>query len=256
MFPGMNEAMLNLFKLFNARLERNVVYGTSINEYGTEENRLLDIYHPADKAASPHPTILWFHGGGYQMPNDKSQIYVWLLSEYFAAKGYACVSADYRLRRNARADTAGAVRDGVEDARMALEWIQAHGLEYGLDPSRIAIGGGSAGGVLVANLVHDPEQPIDRGDLFAVISLWGPPFMQEGRFFQKVHAGAPPTLLLHGTEDPLVPFQASEAFAAELIAAGLEAQLVPLEKGGHPPMENMAQIFMSIEGFLAKLLAQ
>lgn len=251
MFPGMNPAMLELFQSFNARLERNVIYGTSVSELGKEENRLLDIYLPPDEAAAPYPTILWFHGGGYSMPNDKSQIYVWLLCEYLASKGYAGVSADYRLRRNPRVNMTGAVRDAVDDGRMALEWLQARGPEYGLDTNRLAIGGGSAGGVLVANLVHDPERPLSGDAAAAVLSLWGPPFSAEARFFETVAAGAPPTLLLHGTEDPLVPFSTSEDFAAELTAAGLEAQLAPIDGGGHPPMEHMPQVFQAVEAFLA-----
>jgi acetyl esterase/lipase len=250
MFPGMNPAMLELFRSFNARLERNVIYGTSLSELGKVENRLLDIYLPADETAAPYPILLWFHGGGFGMPNDKSQIYIWLLSEYFASKGYACISADYRLRRNPRADMAGAVRDAVDDGRMALEWIQAHGSEYSVDTSRLAIGGGSAGGILVANLIHDPERSLVRDAAAAVLSLWGPPFSPESRSFETVAADAPPALLLHGTEDPLIPFPASEAFAAELTEAGLDAQLVPIDKGGHPPMEHMLQVFQAVETFL------
>jgi acetyl esterase/lipase len=250
----MNPAMLQLFSQFNARLERNIVYGTSINENGQEENRLLDIYRPAGEQTTLRPAIVWFHGGGFQMPNDKGQIYIWLLSEYFATKGYVCVSADYRLRRNARLDMDGAVRDAVEDGRMALEWIQAHGQSYGIDTTRLALGGGSAGGFLVGNMVHDPEQPTSDGDVSAVLSLWGPPAMKEGRLFEVVQPGAPPTLLLHGTADQLIPYQASETFAAELDAAGIQNELVLLEGGGHPPMEKMAEIFGAVEAFLASKL--
>ena len=151
----------------------------------------------------------------------RSQIYVWLLSEYFATKGYVCVSADYRLRRNAREDMPGAVRDAAEDGRMALEWVKVNGQAHGIDTTRLALGGGSAGGFLVGNLVHDPERPISAGDVFAVLSLWGPPAKKEGRLFEAVQPAAPPTLLLHGTADQLIPHQASEAFALELDAAGI-----------------------------------
>ena len=126
--------------------------------------------------------ILWLHGGGFRPGNDKRQSYIVRLATEFAARGYVGVAANYRVREDPGPDWPAAVRDAVADPRLALDWVRANAAAYRMDTRRIALAGGSAGGMIVHNLCHDPEAPVDAGrdGIRAAISLWGPPRPRHG----------------------------------------------------------------------------
>jgi len=167
---------------------KDVPYGTAINERGEEEDLTLDVYLPASRRRDPSQAIIWFHGGGFMNGNDKRQVYIKWLADEFAKRGYVGFSVGYRVREKPGADFAGTVRDAVSDARMAVRWIVANADDFGIDPQRIILAGGSAGGILVANLVHDAETPITReSGVIGVINLWGPG-ASDYRLFQEVSA--------------------------------------------------------------------
>ena len=236
-----------------SEMVEDVLFGTAINERGEEENLKLDVYLPANRHSDPTPTIIWFHGGGFAKGNDKRQIYIKWLADEFARRGYVGVSVDYRVRDNPNADLAGTVRDAVSDARMALRWVVANADDFGIDPQRIILAGGSAGGGLVANLIHDPDAPITRqSGVIGAINLWGPG-AGDYRLFRAVSELSPPTLAIHGTEDPLIPASRSEEYVADLKHAGIDASLELLQGGGHPPLRHLEQIYRSIDDFLRKL---
>ena len=90
------------------------------------------------------PALVWIHGGGYVLgsPEGDSLNMKTLVSEV----GCAVVSVDYRLAPESPFPA------GVEDCYAALEWTHAQASALGIDPERIAIGGGSAGGGLAAAL--------------------------------------------------------------------------------------------------------
>lgn len=90
----------------------------------------------------PLPVLLYFHGGGFTIGSvDSHDI---LCRELSRLSGCAVVSLDYRLAPQHRFPTA------VDDAWDALLWLAGKGQEHGLDPTRLAVGGDSAGGTLAA----------------------------------------------------------------------------------------------------------
>lgn len=105
------------------------------------------IYHRHETAAAPRPALVWMHGGAFffgdlDMPEADH------VSRVLAHDGDAVVvSVDYRL-----------VTPEVfypvphEDCLAAYEWVREHADELGVDPARIAVGGGSAGANLAAGL--------------------------------------------------------------------------------------------------------
>jgi acetyl esterase len=103
-------------------------------------NILARVYRPA--AAGPLPCYLYLHGGGFWLGT--------LDAGDSACRGFASdaecvvVNLDYRLAPEHKFPTA------AEDGYAALLWIQSHAAELGVDPGRIAVGGGSAGGNLAA----------------------------------------------------------------------------------------------------------
>jgi acetyl esterase len=88
------------------------------------------------------PALIYFHGGGWVIGDlDTHDGVCRLLAN---AAGFAVISVDYRLAPEHKFPTA------VDDAVQATEWIAAHAAELGIDASRLAVGGDSAGGNLAA----------------------------------------------------------------------------------------------------------
>jgi acetyl esterase/lipase len=109
---------------------------------GAPEVRVL-VYQPTT-AQAPFPALLWMHGGGYVMGTaDRDDL---VLKGIVSAVGCAAVSIDYRLAPETPHP------GPVEDCYAALRWLYAHAGELGIDPTRIAVGGASAGGGLAAGL--------------------------------------------------------------------------------------------------------
>ena len=77
-----------------------------------------------------------------------------------AARGYLCVSINYRLRSPDGIPEAGvALRNAVDDAAQAVRWLASHAQEWRLDTRRIGIGGSSAGATIALRLAYDSPPP-------------------------------------------------------------------------------------------------
>lgn len=101
------------------------------------------IYQPTDRPDTL-PALLWIHGGGYVLGNVERDD---LLAKHLARVGQCVVaSVEYRLAPEHPFPAP------VEDCYAALKWLSAHSTELGVNTSRIAIGGASAGGGLAAGL--------------------------------------------------------------------------------------------------------
>ena len=107
---------------------------------GPEGSLPVRVYYP--EAAGPHPTLVFFHGGGYVL--GSLETHDALCRALTNAAECAVVSVDYRLAPEHPFPAA------VEDAFFAVEWVAEHGASVDLDPARIAVGGDSAGGNLSA----------------------------------------------------------------------------------------------------------
>jgi acetyl esterase/lipase len=141
-------SLVNPFRMRNraVRVDKDIPYAPEHGRRG-----LLDIYRPADGDLSGAPVLLQVHGGGWSYGTKESQGVP--LMQHLAAKGWVCVSINYRL----------SPRDAwpahVVDVKRAIAWLKEHVAEYGGDPSYLAITGGSAGGHLVALAALTPGDP-------------------------------------------------------------------------------------------------
>jgi acetyl esterase/lipase len=109
----------------------------------------LDVYlTPKSRAAaSSSPLVLYIHGGGWANGHSRQSgafdDWPGVLAS-LAARGYVVASLNYRLSGEAAFPAA------IQDVKSALRFLRAHATEYGFDPSRAIVWGGSAGGHLAA----------------------------------------------------------------------------------------------------------
>ena len=100
---------------------------------------------PNHKKNDPRPAIVFFFGGGWKAGNPAQ---FEQHCRYLASQGMVAMTADYRVlsRHKSLANKA------VEDAESAIRWVRENAQRLGVDPNRVAAGGGSAGGHLAACL--------------------------------------------------------------------------------------------------------
>lgn len=120
--------------------------------YGDHERHVLDIYRPETEGKTSAPCMIWIHGGGFRR-GDKSEGR--LFSRFFTGNGITYVTVNYRLSQHAVAPAC------FEDCERALLFIRQNAEKWNIDPTRIAIGGGSAGAGLAQWLAfrQDPTRP-------------------------------------------------------------------------------------------------
>ncbi len=112
----------------------------------------LDLYLPAPPPdGTLSPALVWIHGGGWR-GGTKNEARAQNVCTTLAGAGYVAVSIDYRLGN-------GAWPTNLFDCKNAVRFLRAHAAEYRLDPNRIAVAGGSAGGHLALMVGLTAGQP-------------------------------------------------------------------------------------------------
>ncbi|HVG42388.1 MAG TPA: alpha/beta hydrolase, partial [Chitinophagaceae bacterium] len=118
------------------KIKKAIVY----NSIG-DRKLLADVFYPAKKSKKGYPAIVMIFGGGWRS-GDRSQNIP--IAQQLAAKGYVALTIDYRLSLEAPYPAA------VEDVKAAIRWLRAYAKHYGVDTTKIAALGMSAGGQLAA----------------------------------------------------------------------------------------------------------
>jgi acetyl esterase/lipase len=101
----------------------------------------LDVIAPKDRAKGPLPVYVYFHGGGWTS-GDKGPLTKYCASQ--AAAGMVVVNVNYRMATEFR------MSHMLEDADAALRWVLGSIGRFGGDPTRVVLGGDSAGGQISA----------------------------------------------------------------------------------------------------------
>lgn len=131
----------------------------------------LDLYLPATPQGGPVPVVVFVHGGGWRAGERRNFA---PMAIAMAQRGYAAATISYRLSPEARYPAA------IHDAKAAVRWMRANAAQYGMDASRIAVSGGSAGGQ-IASLVgvtnglkqFDPDWALGSSAVQAIINIDG-----------------------------------------------------------------------------------
>lgn len=203
----------------------------------------LDMAMPLNKVNEPFPAIVIVHGGGWRAGSKQVPVYRALLMDY-ALQGYVTVSVEYRLIDEAPFPAC------IQDVKCAVRWLRAHATEYHVDPGRIGAFGHSAGAHLALMLAMSSDNKELEGDggwddysskVNAVVGGSTPtkavPFASENNHYWPVgniSADLPPILLIHGTEDEIVPVRSVDDFVDNLKKAGMEdITYLRIEGGNH-----------------------
>jgi acetyl esterase/lipase len=123
--------------------------------YGSDPKQKLDIYLPTT-GTGPFPILLYFHGGGWFAGDKRTGA---MEPEPYLKKGIAMVSPEYRVAKDAVAENIlPPIVATLGDNRRALQFVRLHAKEWNLDPDRIVVAGGSAGGGTAIYLGSEGEQ--------------------------------------------------------------------------------------------------
>jgi acetyl esterase/lipase len=243
----------------------------------------LDMARPKS-GDGPLPAIVCIHGGGFRAGSRQGYD---KLCIRLAGEGYVAVTVSYRLAPKYRFPAA------VHDVKAAVRWIRVNAKKYHVDPERIGVTGGSAGGHLaqflgvtadVKQFEGDGGNPEQSSRVACVVNFYGPsdftksygksvdaakvlPLWLGGDLEQAKHKhivssplnwvtpNAAPTLCIHGTVDKYVAHEQAVWLIDRLKSAGVEAELLTLEGAGHGFQGKDAETAeKAMLGFFAKHL--
>lgn len=217
---------------------------------------------PGDRKAA----VVLIHGGAWVA--GSAEVF-FPHARYFASRGAVAFSINYRLVK----PEGPFLAESLADCKSAMRYIREHAGEYGIDPSKVAVLGDSAGGHLAAALGTVPGFDDPRDDLKVsatpqAMILCNPivdmtqgdwiKFVIAGKALDKhataqektptaeqlelgrklsplfnVRAGEPPTLLMHGLDDQIVTPDQAREFSAAMQKAGNRCELVLIEGARH-----------------------
>lgn len=230
---------------------------------GGEENRLesqaqyrsdpdlhLQFLYPDDLTRGElRPAIVFFFGGGWITGTPKA---FEMQGKYFASKGYVAILADYRVKDRFGTGPVAC----VEDAKSVMRFLKTHAQRFNIQAQQIIACGGSAGGHLAAATAFVEGLDAENDDLSvspvpAALVLFNPVFNNapttEGGWgysliadyypqispYHNINEKAPPTLILLGTEDKLVPVSTALAYVERMEEVGARCELELYDGAGH-----------------------
>lgn len=240
----------------------SVIWETGI-EYSNPGDEHLQLNLARPKTGNgPFPAVLCIHGGGFRAGKRDSYDALCLK---LAERGYVAATITYRLAPKHQFPAA------VHDTKAAVRWLRANAGKYHINPAKIGVTGGSAGGHLAQFLgvtANVPQfegtggNPDQSSTVTCVVNVYGPsdftksygksvdahevlPLWFGGNLETKhdlhvqgsplywVTPNAAPTLCIHGTEDKYVAHEQAVWLVDKLKAATVEADLLTLEGAGH-----------------------
>ncbi len=200
-------------------------------------------FPPRWTAQEKRPAIVFFFGGGWtsgRVTQFEPQ------AKYLAQRGMVAACADYRVKSRH-----GTAPDKcVEDAKSAVRWLRANAAKLGIDPQRIVVSGGSAGGHIAACAATVPGFEADGEDLSIssrpnLLVLFNPvlntvPIGEKfgmGEMTRKISPNhflsrdIPPAIIFFGTQDQLN--EGGKEYMAKAKGLGLDAQMYLAPAQGH-----------------------
>jgi len=218
-----------------------------------------------------YPAMVFFFGGGW---NKGSITQFKPHANYFAQRGLVCFLVDYRVKN--RQNTTPF--ESLKDAKSAIRYIRTHADKFQIDTTKIVAAGGSAGGHLAAAaaLINDYNESTDNTAvsckpnalvLFNPAIDNGPGGVGYSRIgdkytkFSPIHniqKGAPPTIILSGTADNLIPVETIKKYETLMLQAGSICEVRLYEGRAHGffnynKFDNYKSTLIEVDTFLQSL---
>lgn len=238
------------------RIEKDIAY------LEPDRKEKADLYLPANSPAGVRrPAVVIIHGGGWS-GGDKGAAREINIGTNLALNGYVGLSINYVLASTNKAVSKATWPQNLYDCKTAVRWLRKNAERLQVDPERIGVIGGSAGGHLAALLAVtgekddlDPKGPYGEFScrVQCAVDLYGPADLSDrahlamlGKSNEEapelyraaspvtyVDKNDPPLLIMHGTADKTVDIAQSKLFAAKLKEAGARHELVIVEGAPH-----------------------
>jgi len=207
----------------------------------------VDIFNPEEhKASDKAPAIVFFFSGGWAQ-GHRSQYHA--LCEYFSKRGMVAMTAGYRIMK----------RDGttpaecLKDAKSVIRWIRRNATTLGIDPEKLAAGGGSAGGHLAAALgscegFNEEGEDTTVSCVPNALVLHNPVYYngEDGFGYRKVKdyweafspyhnikETTPPTIVFFGSADKHLKNGIPQEYQKKMQALGIPSELIIYDGLGH-----------------------
>ncbi|MGB8858647.1 MAG: alpha/beta hydrolase [Ilumatobacteraceae bacterium] len=226
-------------QIFSGATSSTVTYGTAPDLVTGQPVALqLDVYRPVGDTATSRPLLVWIHGGAF-LNGNRGQMAGEAVA--YARLGYVTASISYRLDPGnhclqvqsglytgdeliaERARCERAILGARDDAAMAIAWLRGHAATYGIDTTRVAVGGSSAGAITaihVGQTLNTPGSPPPAAaQVSAVLAMSGCNYVDH-----SIDAFDAPIAISASGGDPLVPFTCSVATADAAAAVGTPVQ--------------------------------
>jgi len=232
----------------------------------------LHIYKPKNFDTSKrYNCVTFFHGGGWNTGSPKA---FRRQSMYFASRGMIAISAEYRLK-----NTHGTTPfEATEDAKSAIRFVRQHAKQLNVNPNAIIAGGGSAGGHLAASCgliskFDNPNEDLSISSVPNALILLNPVIdLGPGAYAHKrignrfldlsptdnITEGAPPSIILVGTNDRIISVDMVKAFKQKMEAVGSRCDLILYKDQDHAffakkPIKYFIDTTHEIDKFLISL---
>ncbi|WP_269525359.1 alpha/beta hydrolase [Coraliomargarita parva] len=235
------------------------------------------IFEPELQPESPHPALLFFHGGGFAVghPNSGRD-----LAQYLALRcGMTTFSASYRLARPHHPT----YPKPIEDVAAAWNWVQTYAADWNVDPERLATGGASAGACLstlsltkgllpgvkahicfwgpidlIARWYDNGEKPGAERILLGTNYQANPALYHQASALTHVKPGLPPAAFIYGNQDKVVHPRQGRLGEAAWKQCGSHAELHYFDNIGHgiegDNTASMVQVIERAASFLEEQL--
>lgn len=263
---------------------------TDIPYLGSDRAEKLDVYLPSAAYSRPRPAVIFIHGGGWT-GGSKSDGRSREFCNALADRGYVAFSIDYLLNKASK-DESGKTRidqvvwpQNFYDCKTAVRFVRKHAEEFGVDPSRIAVMGASAGAHL-ALLVAATKDAADwnkgglylaeSNDVAAVVEFYG---RHDVTLDRRMHfSGAtpeeteanviaaspvthitsqmPPVLAVQGDKDTIVPVTYGRRLTDRLRELHVPFEYIEIPGAEHsfgltpPQMDLQPALFAFLEKYL------
>lgn len=247
--------------------DKSVIY----KKIGDRELK-LDIFNPkGHKSSDKTPAIVFFFGGGWNS-GSTSQFYPHC--QYLASRGMVAISAEYRVKSRDKTSP----RECVKDGKSAIRWIRQHAEELGINPDKLVAGGGSAGGHVAAaagttKAFEEEGEDLKVSSIPNALVLFNPVFdngpkgygysrvkkyWKEFSPMHNINKNTPPTIVLLGTKDKLIPVETAEEYKRLMEKLGIRCDLHLYEGQPHgffnySKKDNYNKTVIEMDKFLASL---